>query len=97
MSWSNTYTHTVIITVDVLGASLFWNRSDLTISSLCGLELRKKAAGQGSVWSLVQLGRFLNWINTGHCEAAINADAQRAVNALRSLGAKYTIDVKVVI
>lgn len=92
MSWDSTYTYKVAISVDVLTASIFWNRTDLTVSSLCGLELRKKATGKGAIWSLVQLGRFLNWLNKDHCESAIRGDAQAALNALNILGVRYTLE-----
>lgn len=92
MSLDNTYTYKIAVSVDVLTASIFWNRTDLTVSSLCGLELRKVAAGKGGVWSLVQLGRFLNRLSKDHCESAIRGDAQAALNTLNTLGVRYTLE-----
>lgn len=83
MSWSNTYTHTIAIGVDMLTASVLWNRSDVTVSSLCGLELLKPSG----VWSLRALGRLLNKLQANHCELAIQADILRAQRALRLLTA----------
>lgn len=37
MSWGNTYAHTLAFTLDIAGALIFWNQSDITISSLCWL------------------------------------------------------------
>ena len=37
MSWDNTYSHNVLYGLDVLGAVVFWNQRDITISSLCRL------------------------------------------------------------
>lgn len=73
MSWSGTYSHTLAIAVDMATASIFWNRADVTVSSLCGLELRK-ASGN---WFLRGLGRALNHLQSGHCESAIAADRAR--------------------
>lgn len=35
MSWDRTYTHTIALGVDRLGAALIFNEPDITISSLC--------------------------------------------------------------
>lgn len=78
MSWSNTYSHTLAIGVDMLTASIFWNDTDVCVSSLCGLQLRRVIALQGSNWFLVQLGHLLNWIQADHCELSIAADIARA-------------------
>lgn len=82
MSWSNTWTHTVAVAVDIFTASVFWNHEDVTVSSLCGLELRHGATGDRL---LCTLGRFLNRIQANHCELAIAADRQRAEAALKLL------------
>lgn len=73
MSWSNTYSHTLAIAVDILTASVFWNVEDVTVSSLCGLAIRK-----GLTTSFLgRLGWVLNKISKNHCELAIAADLDR--------------------
>lgn len=80
MSWSRTYTHALVIAVDMLGSAILWSRktADVTISAMCGLELRKTQY-PGMVYSrrLVWLARVLNRIQAGHCEAAIASDMER--------------------
>lgn len=73
MSWSNSYTHTLAIAVDMLTASVFWNTTDVTVSSLCGKALEK---GQSKTM-LGLLGRALNRLQAGHCQMAIKADLDR--------------------
>lgn len=82
MSWSGTYTHTLAIAADMGTASIFWNREDVTVSSLCGLELRKPAGN----WFLRALGRLLNRVQANHCELAIAADRARAQSTIALLG-----------
>lgn len=62
-------------------ASVFWNKDDVTVSSLCGLALR-----QGRSYSLLgRLGFVLNKIQTNHCELAIQADLSRAQSTIALL------------
>ncbi len=84
MEWSKTFTGIVAISADIFTASVFWKHADVTVSSLCGLELRKS----GGIWSLRVIGRLLNRIQTDHCERAIASDIERAREALTLLGAK---------
>lgn len=72
--WSNTYSHTLSISVDMLTASIFWNKDDVTVSSLCGLALRR---GESATF-LARLGKVLNVLQANHCELAIAADIARA-------------------
>jgi hypothetical protein len=37
MSWSRSYAHMLAFALDILGAEIFWNQTDITISSLCWL------------------------------------------------------------
>lgn len=85
MAWAKTYTHTIAVAVDVFTASLIWNHYDITVSSLCGLALRADPDGTSF---RCRLGRLLNGLFPGHCEAAIASDAARAVAALATLGVK---------
>ena len=82
MSWSNTFTGIVAISADIFTASVLWKHEDVTVSSLCGLELRKP----GGIWSLHIIGNWLNGIQRNHCELAIASDIERAKGALKLLG-----------
>lgn len=68
--------------VDVLFASWFWNKTDVTISSLCGLALRKDPNVRTFNG---YLGRILNKIQANHCEKAIADDIARAKAILEVL------------
>jgi hypothetical protein len=84
MAWANTYTHALAIAADMFGSAILWanKTADVTISSVCGLELRREALGQKSATQrLVILGKVLNWIQPGHCEMAIAADMSRLETA----------------
>lgn len=63
------------IAVDVLLASWFWKIPDVTISSLCGLALRKDPKARSFNG---YLGRLLNRVQAGHTEKAIANDLARA-------------------
>lgn len=77
MAWSNTYSHTLAISVDVLTASVFWNVENVTVSSLAGIALRR---GETTTF-LARLGKVLNKIQTNHCELAVAADLARQASA----------------
>jgi hypothetical protein len=81
MSWQNTYSFTLAITLDVVTASVFWNRRDVTVSSLCGMAIR---AGKTSSL-LGRIGKVLNWLQTDHCEQAIAYDMSVANSTLQFL------------
>lgn len=83
MSWSGTWTHTLAVAADIFTASIIWNHEDVTVSSLCGLELR---AGPKGDPTMQRLGRFLNRLQANHCELSIAADRARAQSALKLLG-----------
>lgn len=86
MSWAGTFAHGVAISIDMAcELVIFWRRGEpMTISSRCGLALRK-----GQRWTLGALvGRLLNFISTGHCEGAIAADIERCTLALQELNVK---------
>jgi hypothetical protein len=46
LSFSNTYAHTLAFTLDVAGALIFWNQSDITISSLCWVVMMSDMQGE---------------------------------------------------
>jgi hypothetical protein len=80
----NTYVFKFLLAFDMFVAALLWRDDDVTISSYCGLELRK---ADPKWWARI-LGGALNWIQAGHCESAITHDQDRAVVALQILGYK---------
>lgn len=89
MSWEKTYTHAIAIAADMFGSALRFSNTgaDITISSMCGLELRKQQwnVHEGTNYSLCEdliwLGKILNKIQANHCELAIQADLDRLVIA----------------
>jgi hypothetical protein len=99
MSWARTYSHTIAIAIDDMGAALFFNRNDITISSLCWLQ-RTADNGDPNIcarlaslylrtWQhsfLRHVGDALEWLSPGHCERARIADRARG----RSMDALLT-------
>ena len=77
---SGSYVYILARGIDVLCATWLWRDFDITISSFCGLELRKPQSQQRLY--LRWLGLTLNWVQKGHCEAAIAGDRYRALAAL---------------
>lgn len=87
---NRTFFHALCVAADIFAAAILWTNKgfDITISSMCGLELRKyNLKIPGCSKRLVYLGKALNWIQRGHCESAIQADILRCQNALYALGA----------
>ena len=82
MNTQTGYVFKVLLYVDVFWCGVIWGDSDVTISSMTGLELRKPAP---KLWARV-LGGVLNRLQAGHCEGAIAHDADRAKQALLILG-----------
>lgn len=95
MSFTRTYLHTVAIGVDDLGAALFLNRNDCTISTACDL-VRKMDGGNKVARNVVMLTfAFHDWqiralrrigvglerLSPGHCDRARLADIARGRNA----------------
>lgn len=91
MSWSNTYSHNLLYALDIVGAVVFWNQADVTISALC--RLVQLADSEGAPWTyrlgglklygwqtwvLRHLAPILNKIQANHCELARQADLARA-------------------
>lgn len=79
---NNGYAFKFLIAIDIFVCSIVWRDPDITISSMCGLELRKPAPRWWARW----LGGALNKIQTNHCESAIGGDQTRALAALKILG-----------
>lgn len=86
--YRNTYALVLARTLDILACGWIWRVYGVTISSECGLALRKPAPPPGAYGPRAAraLGRALNWIEPGHCEGAIAADIARARQALSLLG-----------
>jgi hypothetical protein len=79
--YSNVYYMVLARTIDICACGWIWRNYDITISSMCGLELRKIAPKK---WAVI-LGGILNKIQANHCELAIAADIERAMQALGTL------------
>lgn len=82
MTYRNTYFLVLLRAIDILACSWIWRDYDITISSMCGLELRKAQPAWWARW----LGGLLNKLQAGHCESAIIADTDRCREALSILG-----------
>lgn len=81
-AYNKGYAILIARTLDILCATWLWRDYDITISSICGLQLRRARPA----WWAIVLGRwFLNHIEAHHCELAIAADSVRAQEALRIL------------
>lgn len=91
MSWDGTYSHNVLYALDVWAAMIFFNQSDITISSLCRMvQLADFAPGIAGprlaalklyrlqLWLLRRISSMLEWLSPGHCERARVADLARA-------------------
>lgn len=81
MSVNNTYAFKFLIALDMFACALIWRDSDVTISSMTGLEMRKSAP---ALWARA-LNGFLNLLQKGHCELAIASDLARAQAAQQLL------------
>ena len=77
LHYNNSYGVVVARSLDILCASWVWRDYDITISSMCGLELRK---ADPALWAR-GVGAFLNWVEANHCELAIQADLERSAQA----------------
>lgn len=87
--FAKTYAHNVLIGLDDLGAVVFFNRNDVSISGLCRLaqkgELDRVKAGPWQIWVLLRLAVMLDWIRANHCEAARLGDIDRAKSTITIL------------
>ncbi len=89
MSWDRSYTHTLAIALDDWAASVFFNRPDLTVSTLCWLVASGKDAPL-NLWRwqrafLQWLGPWLNRIQKDHMALAREGDIERAQSTLSLL------------
>lgn len=81
MIYSNTYFMVLLRAVDILACTWIWRGYDITISAMCGLQLRTTAPARWARW----LGGMLNWLQKNHCEMAISSDTLRCLQALKVL------------
>lgn len=77
-----TYIAKALLYLDIFVGSLFARDPNITISAYCGLALRNPGGSR----FLRGLGRILNTLQPGHCEAAMAGDRARALAALKLLG-----------
>ena len=83
MSFEQTYVFKFLIYLDRFIGALLFRDSNITISSQCGLELRK----ENPAWWAKLIGKhFLNRFWANHCEIAIRYDAYTAHETLKRLG-----------
>lgn len=89
MSFDNTYSHNVLIALDMLGAALLINRDDITISTMCDMvEKGDDSCLKLHGWQrafLAWLGPVLNKIQANHCAQARLGDIARAESTLKVL------------
>ena len=71
----------VLFFLDLFICGLIWRMPDITISSMCGLELRRP----NPAWWAKAISDFCDVFEADHCEKAIAADAERAHSALQTL------------
>lgn len=94
MSWEKTYSHTVALGLDRLGAALIFNEPDITISSLCWVVRTPSAAViplKLSGWQyrlLLWIGDRLEQFWPGHCADARGGDLDTSARSRLLLGAK---------
>jgi hypothetical protein len=86
MSVTQTYPFKVLLFLDMFVCALIWRDSSITISSMTGLALLTPVPPRWAHW----LGGFLDWLQPGHCAAAIVGDTARANQALEILAGKVS-------
>ena len=80
--YNNKYVVVLARSLDFFASAIVTRDYGITISSWCGLELRK---GPGAHrWAKV-LGAFLNWLEEDHCDKSIKADLFRANYVIKVL------------
>jgi hypothetical protein len=80
-NYSKAYFLVLLRSVDILAATWIWRDYDITISSMCGLELRKRSLGEPAKAWMCFLGECLNKLQANHCYLAIAADYARTSQA----------------
>ena len=67
MSFQRTYLHTLAVAIDDAAAAVLFNRDDVTISALCGIErfARQGHAGAAGRLETLKLYRWQGWLLRG--------------------------------
>jgi len=81
--YSQRYVVVVARAADLFISTVIKRDYGITVSSWCGMELRKK--GSPTIYS--NLGKFLNKLQKDHCELAMAADRERAEYVLETIPA----------
>ena len=81
---TNTWVFKVLVGFDLFVCACVWRADDVTISSEIGLAMQR----QNPPWWARALNAFLNAIQKGHCQLAIQWDIARAEAALKYLQTK---------
>jgi hypothetical protein len=95
MSWGQTYSFTVAIALDLLAAAVFFNTTDICVSSLCRL-VQLRDAGQLTTPQESVLAKLAPWqirslrviaaglekIQPGHCRLSLASDVARALRVI---------------
>jgi hypothetical protein len=71
----------VLMFFDLFVCACIWRLPDVTISSKCGLELRRA----NPRWWAVAISAFCDLFEPNHCKLAIQADRDRAAQAIALL------------
>lgn len=74
----------VLLYLDILVQSLLWRDPGLTISTRCCLAWRTFDNSLSGRF-LQRLGRLINKIEPGHCEASADGDLARASKTIRTI------------
>jgi hypothetical protein len=79
--YRNQYVFVLARGIDLLLACWIWRDYGITVSSWAGLAMRRPSP---RLWARI-LSSVLDWLEPGHCAKAIEADIQRAQEALKIL------------
>ena len=80
---NTTYVFKFLLSLDRFIGAVIWREANVTISSQCGLELRKP---NPAWWAKLIGDKFLNRFWPNHCEMAIFYDAKCCRDTLKYLG-----------
>jgi hypothetical protein len=93
MTWTNTYSHTFLLALDLWAAAVFFNRPRVTISTMaCLVHDGKDAPLELQEWQR----SFLRWLapklSTAHCRGALQSDIDHLQAALFMVtGSRFAI------
>ena len=81
---TQTYGFKVLFFIDTFIASLIWRDAGITISAMCGLELKKPKPR----WWARAISRLCNLVQANHCALAVEYDTWRAYQTIAILTGK---------